>query len=71
MEKNKLSDKKSETNNNAVALSTSYFPYNSEGITYDYTPKHNSKHENQVILLMIRDNGNQVKDHENVCKSHD
>ena len=47
--------KKSETNNNAIALNTSFSSYNSENIRHDYIPKRNSKHEIQVILLLITD----------------
>ena len=31
-------------------------PYNSEQIRYAYISKHNSTHEDEVILLMITDN---------------
>ena len=39
-----------------IALKISYVPYNSEQIRPAYISKHNSKRENQVILLMITDN---------------
>ena len=33
-----------------------YVTYNTEEIRHVYISKHNSKHENQVVLLMITDN---------------
>ena len=44
-----------EKNNKTIALNILYLPYNTEDIRHAYKSKHNLKHENQVILLMIAD----------------
>ena len=47
--------KKFELNNKSIALNILFVPYNTEEIRHAYKSKHNCKHENQVILLMITD----------------
>ena len=47
--------KKIESNNKSVALNILFVPYNAEKIRFAYKSKHNSKRQNQVILLMIAD----------------
>ena len=47
--------KKFESNNNSIALNILFVSYNAENIRLAYKSKHNLKHENQVILLMITD----------------
>ena len=44
-----------ETNNKTFALNILYIPYTFEEIQHAYISKHNSTHENQVILLMFID----------------
>ena len=46
---------KSKINNKTIALNILFVPYNTEKIRLAYKSKHNFKHENQVILLMITD----------------
>ena len=48
--------KKFETNNKTITLNILYIPYNSEDIRYAYISKHNSKRENQPVLLTVTDN---------------
>ena len=47
--------KKIESNNKSIALNILYVPHNTEKIRHAYKSKHNLKHENQVIFLMITD----------------
>ena len=47
--------KKFELNNKSIALNILFVPYNVEKIRLAYKSKHNFKHKNQVILLMITD----------------
>ena len=47
--------KKFQLNNKSIALNILFVPYNTEEIRHAYKSKHNCKHENQVILLMITD----------------
>ena len=47
--------KKFELNNRSIALNILYVPHNTEKIRHAYVSKYNTKHENQVILLMITD----------------
>ena len=42
-----------ELNNKSIAFNILYVPHNTEEIRHAYAPKHNTKRENQVILLMI------------------
>ena len=42
-------------NNKAIALNILYVPHSTEEIRHAYKSKHNLKHENQVIILMIND----------------
>ena len=44
-----------ELNNKSIALNILCVPHNTEEIRYAYVPKHNTKRENQLILLMITD----------------
>ena len=44
-----------EQNNKAIALNILFVPHNTEIIRLAYKSKHNFKHENEVILLMITD----------------
>ena len=44
-----------EKNNEAIALSILYVLYNTKEIRREYKSKHNLKHKNQVILLMVTD----------------
>ena len=48
--------KKLESINKSIVLNILYVPYNSEQIRHAHISKHNSKRENQVILLMITEN---------------
>ena len=45
--------KMSYTNNRSIALNVLYVSYNSKEIICAYVSKHNLKHENQVILLIV------------------
>ena len=45
--------KKFKTNNKTIAVNILYVLYSREQIRPAYISKHNSKHENQVISLMI------------------
>ena len=47
--------KKFELNNKLIALNILYKPHNTEEIKHAYVSKHNTNHENQVIILMITD----------------
>ena len=47
--------KKFESNNKSIALNILYVPYNTKYIRPAHVSKHNYKHKNQVILLMITD----------------
>ena len=47
--------KKFEPNNKSIALNILFLLYNAENIRLAYKSKHNFKHENLVILLMITD----------------
>ena len=47
--------KKFQQNNKTIALNILFLPHNTEKIRLAYKSKHNFKHENQVILLMITD----------------
>ena len=47
--------KEFEQNNKTIALNILFVLYNTETITLAYKSKHNSKRENQVVLLMITD----------------
>ena len=47
--------KRSEQNNKVIALNVLFVPHNTEKIRLTYKSKHNFKHKNQVILLMITD----------------
>ena len=49
--------RKSECNNNTIALNILYVPHNTEQIKQAYISKHNNKRDTQVNLLMIT-NGN-------------
>ena len=49
--------KKFESNNKSIALNILYVPRNTKEIRHTYKSKHNLKCENQVILLMITDDG--------------
>ena len=49
--------KKFELNNRSRALNVLFVPYDEETIRHAYKSKYNLKRENQVILLMISDNG--------------
>ena len=44
-----------ESNNKSIAVNILYVLYNTEEIRHAYVLKHSSKHENQVIILMITD----------------
>ena len=50
--------KKSESNNNSIALNISFVPCNTKQVIRAYPPKNNNKRKNQVILLMITDGKN-------------
>ena len=52
---NKKDCKKFESNHKSIALNILYIPYNTVKIRHAQKSKHNVKHENQVILLMISD----------------
>ena len=47
--------KKFELNNKSIALNILFVPYNTEKIRLAYKPKHNTKSENHVVLLIITD----------------
>ena len=47
--------KKFEQNNKIIALNILFVPHDTEKISLENKSKHNFKHENQVILLMIAD----------------
>ena len=50
--------KKFKQNNKAITLNILYVPYNNKKkIRYWYIWKYNHKHDNQVILLVITDDG--------------
>ena len=49
--------KKFEQNNKGIALNILFAPHNKEEIWPAYISKHNHKRKNQVILLMITDDG--------------
>ena len=49
--------KKFELNNRSRALNVLFVPYDEKTIRHAYKSKYNLKRENQVILLMISDNG--------------
>ena len=49
--------KKFEQNNNKIALNILYVLYNTEQIRPAYISKYNQERNNQVILLMITDDG--------------
>ena len=51
--KNKKDWKKFERNNKSIAINILYVPYNIKEIRHAYKSKHNLKHENKVVLLMI------------------
>ena len=57
---NKKDWKKFELNNKSIALNILYVPYNTEEKRHAYKSKHNLKHENQVILLVITDDKNGI-----------
>ena len=42
-------------NNKTIALNISFVPYNTKEIRLGYKSKHNFKHKNPVILLLITD----------------
>ena len=44
-----------ERNNKSIALNILYVPHNTKEIRHTYKLKHNLKHENQAVLLMITD----------------
>ena len=52
LERNRFS---ATINNKTIALNILYLPYNGKEIRPVYVSKHNLKHKNQVILLMITD----------------
>ena len=47
--------KKFESNNQSIALNILFVPYGAEKIRLGYKSKHNFKHKNQAIFLMITD----------------
>ena len=47
--------KEFDKNNKTIALNILYISYTTEEIKHAYMSKHNLKHENQVIFLMITD----------------
>ena len=49
--------KKFERNNKTIAFNILSVPYNTKELRVAYKSKHNFKHANQVILLMITDGG--------------
>ena len=49
--------KKFESNNKSIALNILYIPHNTKDIRHAYKSKFNLTRENQVILLMISDDG--------------
>ena len=49
--------KKSESNNKSIAVNILYVPRNTKKIRHAYKSKCNLKSENQVILLMVTDDG--------------
>ena len=48
--------KKFEQNNKTIALNILFVPYNTKTIRLAYKSEYNNERENQIILLMIRDN---------------
>ena len=44
-----------ELNNKIIAFNILFVPYNTEKIRPAYKSKYNTKHKNQVILLMLTD----------------
>ena len=54
--------KKLEQNNKDIALNILFVPHNEEEIRPAYISKYNHKHKNQVILLMITDDGERGHD---------
>ena len=48
--------KKFEQNNKTIALNILFVPYNTKTIRLAYKSEYNNERENQVILLMVRDN---------------
>ena len=56
MERNKFSITQRKSSNKSNALNILFVPYNTKQKVRAYPPKkHNNKHKNQVILLMITD----------------
>ena len=51
--------KKFEQNNKTIALNILFVPYNTKTIRLAYKSEYNNERENQIILLMIRDNKKQ------------
>ena len=49
--------KKIEQNNKGIASNILFVPYNKKEICHAYISKYNHKRKNQVILLMITDDG--------------
>ena len=49
--------KKIEQNNKGIALNILFLPHNKKEICHAYISKYNHKRKNQVILLMITDDG--------------
>ena len=47
--------KKFRLNNKSIALNILFVPYNTKDMRYSHRSKHNLKHENQIIILMITD----------------
>ena len=72
---NKEDWKKFEQNNKEIALNILFVPHNKKEISHAYISKYNHKHEKQVILLMITDDGtrwcNNRVWHKRVCNNHD
>ena len=54
---NKEDWKKFEQSNQEIALNILFVPHNKEEVRPAYISKYNHKHKNQVILLMITDDG--------------
>ena len=48
--------KKFEQNNKTIALNILFVPYSTKTIRLAYKSEYNNERENQVILLMVRDN---------------
>ena len=49
--------KKFEQNNKTIAFNILFVPYNTKKIRLAYKSKYNHKRDNQVVLLMITDDG--------------